>query len=120
MIIGVNHVQVNVPRESLAAARDFYIGFLGMKEISRPGSFSSPGIWMHAGTFEMHIGVEEGVNRSATRAHVAYEVSDLAECRQKVAAAGYAMKEQPLIPGYDRFQFRDPFGNNIEIIARIR
>ena len=119
-IIGVNHVQVNVPTADLERAREFYIGFMGMQEISRPTTFKSKGIWMHAGQFEMHIGLEEGVDQSATRAHVAYEVNDLAAWRKKVSAAGYPMKEQPLIPGYDRFQFRDPFGNNIEIIAKAK
>jgi len=116
-IVGVNHVQVNVPTAELERARAFYIGFLGMREIARPSVFSSPGIWMHAGRFEMHIGVEDNVQRT-TRAHVAYEVDDIAAWRKKVAAAGHAMKEQPKIPGYDRFQFRDPFGNNIELIGK--
>jgi catechol 2,3-dioxygenase-like lactoylglutathione lyase family enzyme len=116
-IVGVNHVQVNVPSADLERARDFYIGFMGMKEIGRPNTFKSKGIWMHAGEFEMHIGVEDDVDRS-TRAHVAYEVDDISAWRKKVAGAGYAIKDQPLIPGYDRFQFRDPFGNNIEIIAK--
>jgi catechol 2,3-dioxygenase-like lactoylglutathione lyase family enzyme len=116
-IIGVNHVQVNVPTKELARAREFYIGFLGMREIARPDVFKSPGIWMHAGKFEMHIGVEDDVER-ITRAHVAYEVDDIGRWRKKVSAAGYPMKEQPKIPGYDRFHFRDPFGNNLEIIGR--
>ena len=60
-----------------------------------------------------------GVERR-TRAHVAYEVDDIDGWRKKVAGAGYAIREQPLIPGYDRFQFRDPFGNNIEIIAKAK
>jgi len=118
-IIGVNHVQVNVPSADLERAREFYIGFMGMKEIARPTTFKSNGIWMHAGDFEMHIGLEDDVDRT-TRAHVAYEVNDIAAWRKKVSAAGYPMKEQPLIPGYDRFQFRDPFGNNIEIIAKAK
>ena len=117
-IVGVNHVQVNVPSADLQRARDFYIGFLGMQEIGRPNTFKSKGIWMHAGEFEMHIGLEDNVDRS-TRAHVAYEVSDLAGWRRKIGDAGYAVKEQPLIPGYDRCQFRDPFGNNIELIQRV-
>ena len=119
MIIGVNHVQVNVGHDELERAREFYIGFMGFTEIARPTTFKSKGVWMHAGNFEMHIGLEDGVNRSATRAHVAYEVNDINAWRTKVGDAGYEMVGQPLIPGYDRFQFRDPFGNNIEIIARI-
>jgi catechol 2,3-dioxygenase-like lactoylglutathione lyase family enzyme len=117
-IRGVNHVQVNVPTADLERARKFYVGFMGMCEIERPGTFSSKGIWMNAGEFEVHIGLEDAVDRSKTRAHVAYEVDDVAAWRAKVAAAGYAVREQPRIPGYDRFQFRDPFGNNIEIIQK--
>ena len=119
MIVGVNHVQVNVPTTALPQAREFYLNFMGMKEITRPTSFKSPGIWMHAGNFEMHIGVEDNIDRT-TRAHVAYEVNDLAHWRNKITAAGYPIKEQPLIPGYDRFQFRDPFGNNIELISKVK
>ena len=72
---------------------------------------------MNAGSFEVHIGLENGVVRN-TRAHIAYEVNDLANWRRKVESAGYKITEQPKIPGYDRFHFRDPFGNNIEIIAK--
>lgn len=119
MIVGVNHVQVNVATADLERAREFYVGFMGMGEIPRPGSFTSKGIWLNAGTFEIHIGLEDGVDRSRTRAHVAYQVTDLKAWRRKVDDAGFAMKDQPLIPGYDRFQFRDPFANNIEIIQRV-
>jgi catechol 2,3-dioxygenase-like lactoylglutathione lyase family enzyme len=112
MIVGVNHAQVNVPSVELERARAFYIGFLGLKEIQRPAVFKSAGIWMNAGSFELHIGVEDNVER-VTRAHIAYEVDNIDAWRAKVRSAGYAMKEQPAIPGYDRFQFRDPFGNNL-------
>ena len=119
-IIGVNHVQVNVAHADLERARAFYLGFMGMTEVTRPTTFTSKGIWMRAGGFEMHIGLEDGVDRMKTRAHVAYEVDDLEPWRAKVSAAGHAIFEQPLIPGYDRFQFRDPFGNMIEIIAKAK
>jgi catechol 2,3-dioxygenase-like lactoylglutathione lyase family enzyme len=118
-VCGVNHVQVNVPPDGLDAARAFYVGFLGCREIPRPTTFSSAGIWLSAGGFELHLGVEDNVNRSATRAHVAYEVRDLAAWRDRVSERGWPMRDQPLIPGYDRFQFRDPFGNNIELIQKL-
>ena len=117
-VVGVNHVQVNVTQAELPAARDFYLGFLGMKEIPRPLVFKSDGFWFHAGDREMHIGVEDNVDRRATRAHVAYEVTDLAGWRNKIEAAKLPIKDQPKIPGYERFHFRDPFGNNIELIQR--
>lgn len=118
-VIGVNHVQVNVTQAQLPAARDFYLGFLGMKEIARPPVFKSDGFWFAAGEREMHIGVEDSVDRRATRAHVAYEVDDVAAWRKKVEAAKLPIKDQPRIPGYERFHFRDPFGNNIELIERV-
>ena len=59
MIIGVNHAQVNVPVNEHARARQFYIEFLGMKEIPRPPIFKSDGTWLRAGDFELHIGLED-------------------------------------------------------------
>ncbi len=117
-VCGVNHVQVNVTLAELPSAREFYLNFLGMREIPRPQVFKSDGFWFHAGDREMHIGVEENVDRRATRAHVAYEVDDVAAWRKQVEAAGLPIKDQPKIPGYERFHFRDPFGNNIELIQK--
>ena len=117
-VVGVNHVQVNVTLAELPAAREFYLNFLGMKEIPRPPVFKSEGFWFHAGGREMHIGVEENVDRRATRAHVAYEVDDAAAWRNKIEAAKLPIKDQPEIPGYERFHFRDPFGNNVELIQK--
>jgi len=117
-VVGVNHVQVNVTKAELPAAREFYLGFLGMREIERPAVFTSDGFWFHAGDREMHIGVEDNVDRRATRAHVAYEVTDLAAWRSKIEAAKLPIKDQPKIPGYERFHFRDPFENNVELIQR--
>jgi catechol 2,3-dioxygenase-like lactoylglutathione lyase family enzyme len=116
-VIGVNHFQVNVPVAEHERAREFYLGFLGMKEIRRPAVFKSGGTWMNAGSFEVHIGLEDGIERK-TRAHIAYEVDDIAGWRRKVSEAGYKIVEQPKIPNYERFHFRDPFGNNIELIQR--
>lgn len=118
MVIGVNHLQINVPMNALEAAREFYIGFLGLKEIARPPVFARGGIWMNAGSFEVHIGLEDGVDRSLTRAHAAFEVNDLAEWRRKIESRGWPIVEQPKFPGYDRFHFRDPFGNNLELIQK--
>jgi catechol 2,3-dioxygenase-like lactoylglutathione lyase family enzyme len=118
MIIGVNHAQENVPVKDHERAREFYIWFMGMKEVHRPPVFKSGGTWLNAGNFELHIGLEDGVERS-TRAHIAYEVTDILPWRKKVADAGYKITEQPKIPNYERFHFRDPFGNNIELIQRV-
>ena len=116
-VLGVNHAQVNVPSAKLEEARAFYVGFLGMKEITRPTVFKSAGIWLNAGSFELHIGVEDNVERT-TRAHLAYEVKEIQAWRRKVLEMGGKIVEQPKIPNCERFHFRDPFGNNIELIER--
>ena len=86
-------------------------------QIARPSVFKSAGIWLNAGSFELHIGVEDDVERK-TRAHLAYEVKDIQGWRKKVLGMGAKITEQPKIPNYERFHFRDPFGNNIELIER--
>ena len=119
-VIGVNHVQVNVTKDELPAAREFYLGFLGGTEIPRPDFGPNfHGFWFRAGNFEMHVGTETGVDRAATRAHVAYEVADVQAWRKKVLEQKLEIVEQPKIDGFDRFHFRDPFGNNLELIQRL-
>jgi catechol 2,3-dioxygenase-like lactoylglutathione lyase family enzyme len=118
MIVGVNHAQMNVPTKDLERAREFYVGFMGMRVVARPAVFKSDGIWLNAGDFELHIGLEDGVDRMKTRAHIAFEVTNINDWRRKIEAKGWPITEQPKIPGYERFHFRDPFGNNIELIQR--
>jgi RimJ/RimL family protein N-acetyltransferase len=62
------------------------------------------------------VGTEDGVDRLATKGHIAYEISDLAEMRRRLAEAGVEMIDSIPIPGHDRFELRDPFGNRVEII----
>jgi ADP-ribose pyrophosphatase YjhB (NUDIX family) len=62
--------------------------------------------------------VEDGVDRRASKAHVAYEVDGLGAWRAKLAAAGTEILEGEPIPGWNRFEFRDPFGNRVEFLER--
>ena len=59
------------------------------------------------------------MNRQATKAHVAYAVNDLTFWRARLSAAGIRPEEGIPIPGYARFEFRDPFGNRVEMIQPI-
>jgi catechol 2,3-dioxygenase-like lactoylglutathione lyase family enzyme len=119
MITGIHHVQVTVPRGAEAEAREFYCRFLGLPEVEKPASLvGRGGLWLQVGDRQLHIGVEEGVNRHATKAHIAYEVRDLDTWRAKLGAAGVPVSEGVPIPGYRRFEFRDPFGNRVEFLER--
>ena len=120
MIIGIDHVQITVPANSVPAARAFYCGLLGLPEIEKPDALRGRGgFWLQAGDRQVHVGTEEGVERNATKAHVAYAVRDLEAWQQRLAASGVEILEGVPIPGYERFEFRDPFGNRVELIETV-
>lgn len=117
MIQAIHHVQITVAAAEADAARDFYVNVLGLRPVAKPDSLQGRGgFWVEVGDQQLHIGVEEGVERTRTKAHVAYQVNDLAAWRERLAAAGVAALESVPIPGYDRFECRDPFGNRLEFI----
>lgn len=116
-ILALHHVLVSVPRSDEAAAKAFYCDVLGLPEIPKPESLrANGGFWCRLGDRELHIGLEDGVERSATKAHIAYAVDDLAAWRRYLEAQGISIKESTPIPGLDRFECRDPFGNRIEVL----
>jgi len=119
MIIGIDHVQITVPRGQEPAARDFYCNVLGLTEIEKPDALKPRGgFWLKVGDRELHVGTEEGVNRQGTKAHVAFAVDDLAFWRTRLTEADFALEDGVPIPGCERFEFRDPFGNRVELIRR--
>ncbi|MEW5989490.1 MAG: VOC family protein, partial [Chloroflexota bacterium] len=77
------------------------------------------GFWLQVGDQQLHVGTEDGVDRRATKAHLAYEVNDLAFWRGRLQTEGIAIGDSIPIPGHDRFECRDPFGNRLEFIQRI-
>lgn len=120
MIVGIHHVQIAVPRGSEEEARRFYCDVLGLREIEKPESLRvRGGLWLQVGDRQLHIGVEDGADRRGTKAHVAYEVNDLAVWRPRLAAHQIDVEEGIPIPGCERFEFRDPFGNRVEMTERL-
>ena len=118
-ILAIHHVQITVPVGSETAARSFYCNVLGLAEIEKPESLKSRGgLWLQVGDKQVHIGVEVGVDRPATKAHVAYAVGDLESWRARLLSHGIPVEEGIPIPGFARFEFRDPFGNRVEMIQR--
>jgi catechol 2,3-dioxygenase-like lactoylglutathione lyase family enzyme len=116
-VIGIHHVQVTVSDGQEAAARDFYCKVMGFKEIEKPKSLQGRGgLWLAVGDLQVHVGVETGVNRAATKSHVAYQVTDIAKWRDRLEKAGVTIVDSVAIPGFERFEFRDPFGNRVELI----
>ncbi|HEX4713535.1 MAG TPA: VOC family protein [Ktedonobacteraceae bacterium] len=87
-----------------------------MAEIEKPEALKGRGgFWLQAGDRQIHVGTEDGVDRHATKAHIAYEVDDVDAWRAKLAEHGIQIVEAVPIPGHKRFEFRDPFGNRVEL-----
>ena len=120
MITGLHHAQITIPSGAEDAGRAFYGGVLGLKEIPKPASLSGRGgFWLAVGDRSVHVGVEDGVERANTKAHLAYAVSDLAHWRHILSEQGIEVLDGIPIPGFERFEFRDPFGNRVEMIQEI-
>ncbi len=120
MIVGYNHAQITVPGGTAEKVRQFYGQFLGLAEMPVPTALQGRGlIWFRVGNLELHVGIEEGVNRLATRAHLAYETDDIVSLRKKLVENHFDLIEQPKIAGFDRFHITDPFGNRVEFIGRV-
>ncbi len=119
MLTGIHHVQITIPEGQEPAARQFYCGLLGLDEIEKPEALKpNGGFWLQLGNIQIHVGTECGVDRSKTRAHVAYEVTDIESWRTKLEAAGVVLINTQPIPGLLRFELRDPFGNRVEFIEK--
>jgi catechol 2,3-dioxygenase-like lactoylglutathione lyase family enzyme len=120
MIIGIDHVQITVPADAVAEARAFYSGLLGLPEVEKPAVLQERGgFWLQVGDRQVHVGTEEGVVRHATKAHLAYAVTDLAGWRARLAAVGLEILDGIPVLGRNRFEFRDPFGNRAELIEAV-
>jgi catechol 2,3-dioxygenase-like lactoylglutathione lyase family enzyme len=115
-VLGVDHVQIAMPKGSEDRARGFYGEVLGMKEIPKPQALAGRGgCWFAAGAAQVHLGVEEDF-RPAKKAHPALLVEGLDEILAKCRAAGLPTKPDAEIDGRRRVHVFDPFGNRLELM----
>lgn len=118
--IRIHHVQITVSPDEVTQVREFYCNVMGLQEIEKPESLKRRGgFWMQLADQEVHVGVEDKTSFPPTKAHIAYQVDDLAQWRDRLMAAGIKIKDSIPIPGYDRLEFRDPFGNRVELIQSL-
>ena len=116
----LHHVQITIPSDGEAQARDFYVGILGLSEIEKPDSLKARGgFWLELGGMQIHVGIEDDVDRYQLKSHLAYQVDDLEHWRMVIIKQGLPILESIPISGYDRFECRDPFGNRVEFIQPI-
>lgn len=116
MIKGLHHAQISIPKGAEDAGRAFYCQVLGLPEVEKPEALRARGgFWLQVGDRQVHVGTEDGVERHATKAHLAYEVDDVDAWRARLERHGVQIIEAIPISGHKRFEFRDPFGNRVEL-----
>ncbi|WP_299092330.1 VOC family protein [uncultured Metabacillus sp.] len=120
MIIGLHQAQITIPKGAEEEGKNFYFRILGLKEIEKPDSLKGRGgFWLQVGNLEVHVGTEEGFDRFTTKAHLAYEVEDVSYWRRVLEKHHIEIIDSVPIPSYERFEFRDPFGNRVEMIKEM-
>ncbi len=118
-VIGLDHIQLAMPRGGEDDARAFYCGLLGMQERAKPEPLASRGgCWFEAGGLHIHLGTEEPF-RAAKKAHPALLVYDLALVRKTLVQQGVAFVGGTPLDGYVHGDVNDPFGNRIALMQRI-
>jgi catechol 2,3-dioxygenase-like lactoylglutathione lyase family enzyme len=116
-VIGLDHVQLAMPRGEEGRARAFYVGVLCFNEVPKPEA-DRGGCWFEAGGAHIHLGVEDGFV-PARKAHPALLVDDLDAVVAGLEAAAVAFRPGRPLAGYRRGDVADPFGNRIELMQRV-
>jgi catechol 2,3-dioxygenase-like lactoylglutathione lyase family enzyme len=120
MILGLHHAQITIPKGSEEEGIKFYSDILGLPVIEKPESLRGRGgFWLKVGDKDVHIGTEDGFDRLKTKAHLAYLVEDISYWRNILEKNEIKLFDSVQIPNFERFEFRDPFGNRVEMIQEI-
>ena len=115
-IVGIDHVQLAMPAGGVDAARRFYGEVLGFEEVAKPAALSGRGgAWFRSGDVHLHLGVEADF-RPAHKAHPAFRVEGLTALIVRCVDAGHPVERDVPLPGWERVNVADPFGNRIELI----
>lgn len=115
----LDHVQLAMPAGGEEEAIAFYDGLLGIPHVPKPPHLAARGgCWFERGDLKVHLGVDPTF-RAATKAHPAFLVDHVRVLAGKLAAAGYRVREDEPLEGYDRVYVDDPFGNRLELMERL-
>lgn len=118
-LASIDHVQLGMPAGGEDAARAFYVGVLGLREIPKPPQLAGRGgAWFAGRSVAVHLGVESDF-RAASKAHPAFVVDDLVAIREHLVGAGIEVLEDDSGVPVARCYVRDPFGNRLELIDAV-
>ncbi|MDQ3689362.1 MAG: VOC family protein [Chloroflexota bacterium] len=113
---GIDHVQLAIPPNGEAQARDFYGSLLGLREVPKPEPLTQRGgCWFTGAGIHLHLGVTDDF-LPARKAHPAFRVRDLGALRDRLTSSGVVVEDDDALAGIRRFYAADPFGNRLEFI----
>jgi catechol 2,3-dioxygenase-like lactoylglutathione lyase family enzyme len=116
-IVGLDHVQLAMPKGREDDADAFYRDLLGFTVVPKPEPLAARGgRWYEVGDVHVHLGVDADF-RAATKAHPALVVDDLDALAARLEVAGVTPRWEDDQPGMRHFYVDDPFGNRLELIA---
>ncbi len=115
-VVGLEHLNLSMPKGAEAEARAFYGGLLGLEEVTKAQTLMIyGGCWFKLGDLTLHLGPDENFV-PAKKAHPAFLVSDLEVAQARFAASGIEVRPDTRVPHVRRFYADDPFGNRLEFI----
>lgn len=117
-VLGLDHVQIAIPKDGEARAREFFVNLLGWTEMEKPANLRvRGGAWFQCGQHQIHVGVTDAFI-PAKKAHPAFLVRGIAEYRKHLETLGLKPRDEDPLPGAVRFYLDDPFGNRLEFLER--
>jgi len=118
-IIGIDHIQIAVPKALEPECLSFYRTVLTLTEVEKPEKLKARGgAWFQISpTTQMHIGIDPEPSPKSKR-HICFLVGDLAAAKTTVQSRNVPIEDEGTAEGLTRFFIRDPAGNRIEIGQR--
>src|SRR5438477_7791266 len=108
MVTLLHHVNVTVPPELEAAARDFYGSVVGLEQVQKPATSRQSGAWYQIGPTQLHLSVDDEDAPLSSR-HICFAVADLGASEKRFRDAGVEIIPDPRpTSGARRFYVRDP------------
>lgn len=115
-LLGIDHIQIEVPVGTEEVTRAFYVDLLGLEEVPRPReAVGRSFLWVRVGAQQIHFRCGADF-RPAALAHPAFVVDDIDGLAGELADAGCEVTRADSI-AEGRFHVRDPFGNRLEFIG---
>lgn len=97
-------------------ARSFYVGVLGLIEVTKPDTMNRlNGAWFRGDGVEIHA-IPDPNFRPNRLGHPAFVVDDLDALTAGLRAAGVQVEPDNRFPGHRRVHSYDAFGNQLEFL----